>query len=696
MASEVGKRTLLRQSNEPSMLNLPDCHVSLTERGARVPVVLARLASQCGRDLASAQEFDNRVLTVWLVQAPLSETLDRIAYVLDAEWQESEAVFRLVPSLAIEQQVREARRSRMTAAARNSIAKFRDLNDVGNEYDDERVRQSILNTQARDRMWNEKRRNPNTFEPWLEPIISPGLAENRLLARLLSFLPDEIWPAFQDNDRVVYANYPTPAQREFPSGWQTALEQYREEWKTCRRLGAVPREYTSTINPSSSRDLEDLPAHLKVHLVLWMDFPADEQIHMRLRVMDLNGEELAFTGKSLESANPPGESVRYPTMDAHLPAPGVDLIVLDSEDERRLKDFFGSQVTVANFGKPRPVLPTEWLERALDPFKFEHLGVLQGTKWLAYADHLQVNLVGSPVDTVQKFLLWKQELAEAPGETPTVSKAYDLQSSPGWLTIKAPFEISQPSVNRSVLRTLLENIRKANMLSIEEATEYIQRVPRLIAYDLWDDEIIDRALREDGMGGVGIGNPSAFDFQLWAALSNDQRRLLRTEPIAFCDLSPAALEYLTKWAYSDHSFQMNEVEPTDVLPDGLRMDGQLRLLKEERETIVVALTEDGGPLRSLSSELGPYALAELSLKALENVPELEAAKAARRFRIGEYHRIDFEARFCDELKLPFNVEEISYSPRVFADYDELPADFRNAVEALKQRNLETEMLGNDI
>jgi len=74
--------------------------LTLTEPGARVPIVLHEIAERTGLPLRSASELDNRVLCLRLENFSVEAALTRIARVLDAEWRISPSARTLIPSPA--------------------------------------------------------------------------------------------------------------------------------------------------------------------------------------------------------------------------------------------------------------------------------------------------------------------------------------------------------------------------------------------------------------------------------------------------------------------------------------------------------------------------------------------------------------------------------------------------------------------
>jgi len=471
-------------------------------------------------------------------------------------------------------------------------------------------------------------------------------------------------------------------QQSLPGGADEAIDRYRRDWNTYRSLEPEDPIIKGDDEAPPPPTRKALPDTFKVNLVV-EKMGLGSNITSSLTTTDPAGDSIGSAEAGVAAdEDPRGTQSPHPDRDA--PAPGTALNVPDSADATILKQFYSAGSRSAYLTQALPSPPADWMARAIDPTKYEQLGVLQGSKWLSLADHLNVNLVGSPMDLGQWLSLLSMIGPKHPAAAPAISNLYTVRQEGSWMTVKPPDDGSDWLIDRFAFRDMIRSALDQDGLSIETAATYLATMDRDRAFLLWDQPFIEMLLRQDGRGGAGGLLYETEGLRFYATLSPEQRQFLHRQPLYFKNASSATLDWLRQDAFGakDRDEPGESTEPTELLPEGLLPSGAIRILDETEQTVVTAVTPEGGPVGSLSSALTANVLGSSLAGSSGSAQEQSRAawaRAARRFRVGKRHSFTVEIQYCPGYKTTLTLSETLYAPRAFATFDELPDEFRQKV-----------------
>jgi len=511
----------------------------------------------------------------------------------------------------------------------------------------------------------------------------------RLLARLLQLIPKEVWQNLKAGDRVVFSSRPTEMQVLLPTGADEAITRYVRDWGAVQAL--IPLEAREQLreDPSLSRYaalfLNEMPANSKV--ILCIERAEDLEVHCK--VLDGKGEELESTDQDLD-LDTAKEFEGAASLDILNDKDLLKKVSANADPELKAIQRFYSSIPRTGY---QPASPAEsqpsWLNRALDPTRFEELGIAQGLYWEDIAGRLGLNLIATLSDEAQQNIIFLMGVKKPYLPLLVTGGLYKSAREENCLLIKPSDDAEDSSIDRTALKNMLSGAVEHAGLTIDLAGAYLASSPDPIAFKSWDRLLLERLLREDGQGGAGPLTHEVDGLRLYGTLSPEQRQLLRQTSLPFKNLSSATLQWLQQKAFG--APQRHEEEPTELLPNGLTPSGMIRIVEEKDRLVITAVNSSSGKPVSVSPATTAESLGRLFAGTSGGAAEQKqavAAHAVRQYRLGYRHAFTIEVQYAPGFIDEFPLSETTYAPRAFATYEELPLDFRQAVEKARVARVE--------
>jgi len=646
--------------------------LTLVEKGARVPVVIQEISEKTGVALQSGAGLQNRVLCLSVHNASLETTLGQIAYVLDAEWTGMGKNRRLIPSRSIERQSEIKLDNETTKAIAKDLAELRKDNDVDRPYDLKKMQEVLKN------FGDAKEGRPSAAKTG---DYATGDPNSRLLVRLLGLISQSALVKMRDGDRTVYSNFPNQMQLALPEGADDILAEYRHDWSDLQSI--IPQAVRDQAEEDDDENvkpflLQTLPPNLKFDLCI--ERMGGLTVH--LKVFD---EKRTQIESSLAEIGDIGEPTDDPSAsNLSILDPKELLPFLAKSEHEDMKQFQRFLQTTPEHAFQLPKadpLPAEALKKMLEPERVEPLGMLQGNYWLDTANHLGMDFVGALADQPQTDGIGfvRQKLQPSPN---FFSRGYYFAKTDGNSLLVKPTEGTKDAViNRSALQVLLHDSVISEGVAIDSAARYLEASGSKEALRLWDRVVLDLALRQDGKGGAGNLGREIDSLRLYGTLSAEQRQLLHQGPLSFKVLSPATLQWMHNYMFgAEMPGAQAELEPTEELPQGLLPSGTISIEKETTQPVVNAVLPRGGKDLSVSSAINAEALGRYFGQAPLDGKVAAAAKSIKRFRVGTRHEFTIVIRYAPNIVTRHQLIEVTYAPKTFSSFEDLPMEFRQRVE----------------
>jgi len=634
--------------------------LTLTERGARVPVVLQQIASKTGLALKANHAFDDRVLCISVHDASIEKTLSQIATVLDGEWRVTASTRTLAPSLSKARRAQNKLDDVQQAMIVTAIEQMRKDGDTDHDYDIAKLKAA-----------QEADTGTKTNDDY-----SPVGPNARLLTRLLSLIPRETLGRLRQGDRIVFSNIPNHMQEGFGDGIDEILGQYRRESAIMKSLGIAESESASQ-NSDKPHSPSDLPSVIKVDLCLELT----SKLGAYVRVFDAKGVEIESTNQDINftSLSEDDGKAEVATLD------GQDGGIVADPEFKALRQFYTTTPS-APFELPKNVkVDPAWFAKTLDPTGYEQVGVIQGSRWLEVANRLGVDVIGCPSDGLQEFIVHELRDQEAYPQGFFARGLLRSQMDDRCLLLKpADSFAGEAIVDRQAFRNLLKDAVNDSGASIPSVSRYVTESHGTDPLWLWDVIFLNQVLRQDGMGGNSYSRLQVLGLRLYGTLSAEQQQLLHRGPLPFKSLSPATLD----WLHRD-IFGASEItgppkqEPTELFPNGLLPNGLMRITDEHNELVVAPVAEAMGQTVSVFQAMTAMRLGEALAGDLGYAftgDQVNPARTIKKFRLGHRHSFVIQIDYAPNYTRRILLSETTYAPKRFITLEELPADFKRSVE----------------
>jgi len=646
--------------------------LTFVEKGARVPVVIQEISAKTGVALQTGAGLQNRVLCLSVHNASLEKTLNQIAYVLDGEWTGAGKTRRLIPSRSIERQAEIRAENEMSKALTKELADLRTENDIDHPYNLAKMQDVLKN------FGDPKSGRPSAAKTG---DYATGDPNTRLLVRLLGLISQQTLVKMRDGDRTVYSNYPNQMQLALPEGADDILTEYRRDWNDLQSI--IPqavRDQAAEDDDDNVKPLllQTLPANLKFDLCV----ERMGSLSVHLKVFDEKRTQIESALAEVGDIGEPTDDPSASNLALLDPKVLLPILAKSEHDDLKLLHRFLQTAPERAFQLPKAdPLPAEALKQMLEPERVEPLGMLQGNYWLDTANYLGMDFVGALADQPQTDGIGfvRQKLQPSPN---FFSRGYYFAKTDGNSLLLKPTEGTKDAViNRSALQVLLHDSVISEGVAIDSAARYLEASGSKEALRLWDRVVLDLALRQDGKGGAGSVGREIDSLRLYGSLSAEQRQLLHQGPLSFKVLSPATLQWMHNYMFgAEMPGAQAEHEPTEELPQGLLPSGTISIEKETTQPVVNAVLPRGGKDLSVSSAINAEALGRYFGQGPMDGKVVAAAKSIKRFRVGTRHEFTIVIQYAPNIVTRHQLIEVTYAPKTFSSFEDLPMEFRQRVE----------------
>jgi len=443
---------------------------------------------------------------------------------------------------------------------------------------------------------------------------------HRLLERIVKKMPPEQFAALRPDQRICYSNEPNGSERRLPFDIRPLLDQFRKE-----QLLFLQTATSQDTAPWSKQDdhrylyYDASPDSRRVLLVVNMA-RRSENPFLELDILDGDGWK---SGVAFLSLTPPPFASNGSAENTKEQIRFSD----DAVQFQKLKEALMAP-SKYDFYTKEPIQPRldAWLDRLLDPVRFEPLGLSASEAILQYAAWKKMPLIALIPD---RALQWptggpKTLPMTVFAEQVKTSWRAELKAEDGWVTCR-PTLLSggrDERINRAALKTFFRRVKNDDAMTVDGSAIYVVGSRSELVFESYDQ------------GAPGLAEPYQGDFEprqlsLWyyrailrflGRLSPAQRSsLLAGNALTVADLGSSGRQIVEDVVFSDDLIDRifshkdwgsddpkkerghSKEQPWEMLPNGI--PGTTRI-SCTRKRVPVFLTEweDSHILTSFTAE----------------------------------------------------------------------------------------------
>lgn len=697
--------------------------------------VFEELSKVAGVSMTAAGPVGDDVLLLNLSDVTVTDTMDKIAAALNAEWRKEGAGWVLARGSNI-----EAAEKRAEIAAR--VAEFRA--NLNKTLEDQK-KLGDFNAAAAKKIVDQQNKMNEEISRQSGPIrlsgnfndVSRQTPSARAIAALLSRMSDAQIAALVSEGRVVFGLNPTRMQLPMPGGANQILQRFVKDTQTFKDV-AQRNEPAQTgesrrvvINGFGGDEGGDGDPKLGIGYAILVKNPnmggSPTNVSVSLSVADPNGKTIA-TGQFFVG---PNFSVTAPGAQPQPQAPTTnEKPLLLSENAKELAKVLvqlnggggggvagvagvrmvsvaissggGGTFTLGGGGGAKtPQLSDDLREKILNPEKYDPMSFVPSEALTQISDLRGKDLVAYLPDAA--FVPLHQAASGSPTPTSFLTTAtgvaaLKINDANGWMVIspKNPSSAREKKVNRAALGASLRVMNSKGYISLDDWAAFATRQPKAPRMGEIDESylrMINNSAADEGLGQFSYGG-GWQTLQFYASMSNGQRQALQQNGrIPLRTLSQFQMGIVNDQIFN--SFDGPQVsrtpgepgramimgmggvntERTLLLPNGMPRDGFLNLTLKTNE-IAQASSNDAG-----SKFMNAESIAFERVRAER--PELASFGPSvnyDQYRMASQRSIAFQFQLTPEMTLYRQLQDNTPGNLPFSAYDRLPADFKAKVE----------------
>ncbi|HRI45082.1 MAG TPA: hypothetical protein PLL78_03185 [Fimbriimonadaceae bacterium] len=588
-----------------------DKRVSLSFPAENAKSALARLSEASGVTFEAGAKLGAEPLLLSVTDVTVRDLMPRISQAMDAEWEKTEAGYRLIRSPGLVRRQENAELEARIAGVKQSLAGFLQKHASRRKWDRAVVEKLIADERKRrQEMARSVSGHDGGDEMVMTTMSSTPSATPAMLAlfEVLSSISPRDLASIAPNSRVVFSSQPTPMQKAATFEARKAANVFLDAHNLlARTLSADAVTTRPNLHFMGGLDLEAKPITTplgKLLLIVSRRGP-DSPLTLRLKIADDKGKIVGSADAGLSVALPTKPtSLEMKEADATLSPESLELLSLigaaqaaSRSSSVNVMEINGDRVTFSSEG-PRAGRPISaaLLDRLSRPEQIDPLSFFVSEALIAAAGARGENLVASPPDDA--FLGMAGRLADKAPLTKAFSDldqiGLDAVAEQSWLVVGAvrPAEARVSRIDRSALGALLRTVRNAGYARLDDLGAFAASLPRSRSRRGIDRSYLGIVTPEVEQGLYGAMESERGMLELYGLLASDQRAMLKGgRTLVASGLTPAQKTQVHHMVYdviSEPSFEgegsssmsMAIVSSSGDSPLGMRED---TLAKEPTE-----------------------------------------------------------------------------------------------------------------
>jgi hypothetical protein len=564
-----------------SMANLSTVSVEL--QAAPLGRLFPAISAQVKETWTVSPQIADLVMTVYVKDVSVEELRKRVADAAYGQWTKEGEQYRLIPDTArLEQLERDRYAYRVNRlkesqqATRQEIAKRTPYSEA---YVKSLVMQ-IANTKPRQTSKYSWTWDNNTYARMEQ--LKRSSPQGRVLDDILVSLNAEEIARIPDGERVVFSSHPTKMQLPLRLDVGAILKSFNREagiWNRHLDLLTPRRPDEPNFAYELTQGVKKTPATMVVVSILSQSV----DYYLEMRLADRDGMIVGTYRGSFRRPNRPQIARAAPKQSPEDIALSKQTINLPPLTVLAIKEF-------QNYNRSAPV-PSELSQFLSDPVKNEPLSLVDSPVLIELAKASKRNLVAVLSDHAGSFSgTLKDNKVQFGNILTSVNYMASNEDKDRWYVISnRPIEfnmmLGQP---RDSLRRLLQKTLQAGYTTFETRAEYLASIP-------WTDHgYLGSRLTRMLTGRPGNDSSDVNLARFYHTLTPAQKQLvIENQPIPFRAMNAGQIEMLTYIVFRQQSTLHMEYrpvrgpsneyvetilrEPTNLLPNGIPLDGALHL-----------------------------------------------------------------------------------------------------------------------
>lgn len=669
-----------------------DQKITFTDPGKPVPQLVEEISAAAHVPLSAPKSFQTDIITVRVRDTSLKDLLDRIATLAAGDWQEKNGGYELIRSREKLQAQERAEFDREVSMFQKGIDKQKKTLESLEPWNDQTARGLALAISD----LSKSRPNGNSIDikSWRTmQTLDARAPSGRSITRVVAALDARELANLPMGYRVVFSDQPTRLQRPLPHGVALALKDLVAEQNIWADVaGRFLSEPQGGIYSSAT----------------WMKKPFDGQLgkvllcifkskngggltaNIELLGADRNGAIITRANQSLNTFDS-GESLNIAR-----PMEG-DKPIQPNEAEEALSQLFSAN----RVGGGLPRLSKGLFEAFQNPERNEPLSLMSGDILVKIAESRNCNLIADQPD--ESFLVGA--MVGTHKMTPSAflqscSTYVDISQADGWMTLssKTPASSRTNRMDRATLGAFLRIVATKGA-SLDDMAAYAVAVKG----DLYASPGFMLSSFLSSKQQYGYHDPLMLRF--YGLLDSSQRNALaKGAGLPIASLSPAETEQLNQMIFGQNSNlspkprqnQSTESsrleafyngiarEPTELFGGGIPRESVLTFEQQSDRVLISPPYQGNGGMTYGNGAMGPDEVAQ-RLYAQERpgvFPWLDGAApfSHMKFLFGSRTNMTFTFDFGNLASLTTQLQDTSPDAQDLVPYDQVPLDFRNAVE----------------
>lgn len=727
----------------PALSDDLDAPVTGQYKAASAKAIVESLGKQANVNLTTSAALSSEPLIVSVDKAPLKDVMAKIATALFAEWQKEPTGYRLVRTPQTSRAMAQADIDYFSNAIKSRLAQLaKEASEFG-AYTAEKARAQAEIEQRNRAAFDEMMRQGggNVTGQRITPPVTP--ISYTLKQILGSWNPNEL-ASLPIRSRTVYAMTPNANQRPMPGAASNLLRNYAAIHSLyLQALNDLPKPSTDRgmimLDGMATKPMKGQlsEAHLIFARERWDSVTATLRVYDSEGVVaaenttvlnftaDPNAPPTGSTGADEEKIALSDLAKRHGALIQYTPArsPG-DIMVVGGLARGGGRRTIASVEMSAPGGSgpaplPKPELTREWRDLLGDPNKNEPLSFAASEFAVGTASGLRKNLVASLGDDTIVPLGARFESSMRPSEFLLALKTlhHRVTVENGWIVIRPemPTVASNSRVSRTAAASLLKSIVSSGRLTLDAAAQFVQGLQ-----GPYQGGFLDRYVglfdRDSRLHFINLAQTQFDMCKLYGSLDAMKRQQLaggaRLNIAAMSIQQREIVAHMLFHSPDGPEFEVpNQGGPNEVNRSVARISGEPnmvftgmidRLAFERTEYLAPGLPSAGVLTLELESEPAVYATSSTAdegrfftaqeyglyrgLMANNGVlpraefPLYDKFRLAKRTILAFHFQIDANVSL-DRMLRDASVDQNSGTMA----YEQLPEDFRKAVESMNVR-----------
>jgi hypothetical protein len=691
--------------------------------------VFEELSKATGTSMVASGSVADDVLLLNLSDVTLTDTMDKIASTLHAEWRKEGSGWVLYRGANFEAADRRTEASNRVAEFRTNLNRILDAQQKMGAFNDATAKQLVDQQRKMEEEAGRAQGAPIRISGSFTNVAQQTPA-SRAIATLLSRMTDAQVAALTSGNRAVFSINPTRMQLPMPNGASQVMQQFLKDSAIYRD---VSQRNQPAANPNEGRRVVingfggdgggDGDPSLGIGYAMLISMPNQlgSNVNVTLLVADPNGRTLAtgqfyVGGQMVTTAQIPTQSAAE---EKALPL---------SETAKELAKVLGQTMggpagrgasirmvssavgggsfsfsSLGGDGKT-PQVSDDLRQRILNPELYDPLSISAGEAMSLTADAKGKDLVAYIPDN--SFM----SLTQSAGTSPTASSFLTSLSTAGmvakdegsWMLVspRNPSAARDRKVNRAALGAALKVLNSKGYLSLDDWAAFARKQaksPRFGEIDVTFFRLVNTPAAESGLNQFDFGG-GWQTLQFYASLTGGQKQTMaQSGRIPLANITNYQMGLVSEQVFNSFegpnvinrqdqagrpvAFMLGmasaQTERTLLLPSGIPRDGFLTLTLRTNEIVQANSTSSGGA-RFFNAE-------GLAFERVRGErPELASFGPSvqyDQYRMASQRTIGMLFQFTPEVSLSRQLEDNSPGNNAFAPYDRLPAEFKKKVDA---------------